>query len=111
MSTLAGFASSEGLLALERENHIPVQFHVHDGPAPGLRLVERLVEFPDARLAVVGPFAHGVRVMDKTPEAGTLARGRPLQHLQITLGNAQAENRPATDILGDVDPLARALYD
>src|SRR5262245_50743247 len=48
---------------LERKDLLPVGLHVHDRPALRIRLVERLVETPDRRLAVVGVFALGVGVM------------------------------------------------
>src|SRR5262245_18852677 len=49
---------------LERVDLLPVGLHVDDRPAPGLRLVERLVETADAGLTIVRPFASRVGVMD-----------------------------------------------
>jgi hypothetical protein len=44
---------------IEREHLLPVALHAGDGPAAPRRLVERLVEPPDMRVAVIGPFALG----------------------------------------------------
>ncbi len=52
--------SAGELLLVERKNHTPIVLHVDDGPALGLRGVERFVEPSYARLAVVGPFTHSV---------------------------------------------------
>src|SRR4029079_10331598 len=46
-----------GLLWLERENLFPILFHVDEGPAFRLGLVQRLVELSDFRLSIVGVFA------------------------------------------------------
>ena len=46
-----------GHLSKGWQTSFPVVLHVHDAPAPGLRLVERFIEMADAGLAIVGPLA------------------------------------------------------
>ena len=72
-----------------------------------LRLVERLVELADVRLAVVGPLALGVGVVDEEAEARAAAGGGPLQHLQVAVGVAEGGDRAAADVRLDADRLAR----
>src|SRR5450755_35007 len=99
------------LLLLERKDHAPVLLHVDDGPALGLRLVERLVELADTRLAVIRIFAYGVGVMHQTHEPRTTAGGSPLQHLKVTVGVAEGEDRPAADMQIDADRFAGTVVD
>ncbi len=78
------------LLASEREDLLPVVFHVDDGPALCLRLVERLVELADRRIAVVGPFAHARRCDARSARSAAPRRPlRLLQHLQVAIGIAE----------------------
>src|SRR5262245_11280637 len=96
---------------LERVDLLPVGFHVDDRPAPRLRLVERLVESADVRLAVVGPFAGRVGVMDDAHEPRALAGRRPLEHLLVAVRVAEREHGPPADELLDVHRLAGAVVD
>ena len=57
-----------------------------------LGLVESLVELADVRVAVVGPFALGIRVMHEAHEASAGSRGRPLEHLLVAIGVAEGED-------------------
>src|SRR5262249_61585463 len=50
------------VLLLEREDLLPVGLHADDDPVVGLRLVERLVEPADVRLAIIRELALGVVV-------------------------------------------------
>jgi len=52
------------LFVFERKDGFPIDCHAYNDPAPSLRLVEALVELTGVALAVVGPFARGVGVMD-----------------------------------------------
>src|SRR5688572_11515328 len=97
--------ASKSCSGLEREDLLPVPLHVHDGPALRLRLIQRLVEFSDLRLPVVGVFALGIGVMHDAGEAGAWSRGGPLQHLQIAVGIAEREDRAAADEAVDADRL------
>ena len=76
-----------------------------------VRFVEALVELADVRLAVVGPFALGVGVVDEEAEARAAAGGGPLQHLQVAVGVAEGGDRPAADVLVDADGLAGLVVD
>ena len=76
-----------------------------------LRLVERLVEPADVAVAVVGPFALGIGVVHDQTEARPVARGGPLQHLQIAVGVAERHDRAAADEPVDADRLAGAVVD
>ena len=51
------------LLFLKREDHLPVVLNVHDGPARGLRLIERLIEAADGAVAIVIPLVLGIGVL------------------------------------------------
>src|SRR5262245_48735008 len=96
---------------LERVDLLPVGFHIDDRPAPRLRLDERLVEPADVRLAIVGPLAGRVGVMDDTHEPRALAGRRPLEHLLIAVRVAEREHGPPADELLDVHWLAGAVVD
>src|SRR6266480_4488666 len=50
------------------KNGRPIVFHADDGPAFVLGFIERLVEFADRRLPIVGPLAFGIGVMNETHE-------------------------------------------
>ena len=53
----------------------------------------------DVLIAVVGPFAVGVGVMDDEAETRTIAAGRPLEHFEVAIGIAKGHHRAATDVL------------
>ena len=98
-------------LLFRRENRSPVPFHVDDGPTLFPRFVQCLVELADLRLPVVGVFALGIGMMDKSHEARPNARSRPLQHFEIAIGVPEGENRPTANEAVDADRLARAVVD
>ena len=52
---------------VEGKHLLPVALHVDDGPAAPDRFIPGLVEASDRRVAVIGPFAHGVGVMARGP--------------------------------------------
>ena len=56
-----------------RKDRFPIVLHAHDGPAFGFRLIKPLVQFPDVRLAVVGPFAVSIGVMNVKTKARATA--------------------------------------
>src|SRR5262245_61547926 len=91
---------------LECEDLLPVALHVDHGPAPGVRLGERLVELADRRGLVVRPLALRVGVMDEADEARPGPGGGPLQHLLVAVGVAEGEDRAAADELLDTCRLA-----
>src|SRR5262245_6164667 len=93
------------------EDPRPLRLHVDDGPALLFRLVPRLVEPADRRLAIVRPLALGVRVMDDAHEPRTGTGGRPLQHLVIAVRVAEREYGTMTDELVDAGGLAWAVVD
>ena len=98
---------------LAGENALPVLLHVHDRPALSLGLVECLVEPSDVRGTVVGPLALGVGVVHEAHEARTATRDRPLQHLVVTVGVAESEQRPLANIFVNTDQAGapgRVLY-
>src|SRR4051812_44726628 len=96
---------------LERENASPILFHVYNSPAFCLPFVERFVKGADVRLAVVGPLAVGIGVMHDAHEARTIARGGPLQHLQIAVGVAEGKDGTPADMLLDTGWLAGLVVD
>src|SRR5262245_61817342 len=59
--------------ALEWKDDLPVAFHVHDGPVLGPRFVETFVELADAGLAVVGPFALCVGMVNVETQPRSIA--------------------------------------
>src|SRR4029450_4232991 len=75
------------------KDRLPVRLHVDDGPAAFFRLVHRLVEPADARIAVIGVFALGIDVVHDTHESRAGMGGSPLQHLQVAVRVAEGENR------------------
>lgn len=52
----------------------PFALHIDDRPVVCLRFLEGFVEPAEVRVAVVGPFAIRVGVMDETEEPGTIPR-------------------------------------
>src|SRR5262245_66297424 len=86
----------------EREDLLPVSLHVDDRPAPALRLVERLVQPADVRLAVVRPLARVVGVTHDAHEARALAGRCPLKHLLVAVGVAERQERPPANDLLDI---------
>ena len=61
-----------------RKNRFPIVLHAHDRPAFRFRFVPCLVELADVRLAVVGPFALGVGVMNDTGRSADPLRRRSI---------------------------------
>src|SRR5688572_19015693 len=55
--------------SLARKHRLPIVLHVDDGPPPLRGFVQRPVELPDVRVAVVGPLALGVGVLDDHRES------------------------------------------
>src|ERR1700710_2911716 len=90
-------------LAPEGKYFVPVVLHVDDGPSLNLGDIERLIELPDRGLAVVGPFAFCVGVVDEEGEADTAARPGPFEHLQIAVGISESRNRATADMHLDAD--------
>src|SRR3954463_15291987 len=78
---------------LERKNAFPVPLHVDDCPALGASVIERLIELPDVRMAIVSPFAFSIGMMYDAHEAGPLASRCPLQHLIVAIRVAEREDR------------------
>jgi len=70
---------------LKREHLFPILLHIDHGPALGFGFIEPFVELADMRLAVVGPFAHGIGVMHIETEARAGSPAGPLKHLQIAI--------------------------
>jgi hypothetical protein len=91
---------SEQLL-LEGKDASPVVLHIDDRPALRVSLIERLVEFPHGRVAIIGPLTNCVIVMDEQCEERALSGGRSLQHLRITVGVARRRDRATTDMFLD----------
>src|SRR5688572_18868596 len=87
------------LLGWAREDSLPVVLHIHDRPAPGRGFVQGFVQLADVRLAVVGPFALGVGVMDDQSETRAAPRNGPLEHLQITVGIAEGGDGAAANVM------------
>jgi hypothetical protein len=57
-------------LSLERKHLLPILLHVHHSPTAGLGFIETLVQAADAGLAVVGPCALGVGMVDIETDGG-----------------------------------------
>src|SRR5580698_4292503 len=78
-----------GWLLFEGEDAPPVVLHIDNRPALCIGLIECLVELPNGRSAIIGPFPSCVVVVDEHREARAVSRGRPLQHLQVSVGVAE----------------------
>jgi len=65
--------------------------------------VEAAVEPADARIAVVGPLALGIIVVDEEAETQSGAGGSPFEHLEIAVGVSKGGDGPAADVLLDGD--------
>jgi hypothetical protein len=102
---------SEQFRVSVREDLIPVRGHVHHDPAAFAGLVERPIESPDVGVSVVGPLPFGVGVVHDHGEARPVARGGPLEHLQVAVGVAERENRASADVALDADGLAGLVVD
>ena len=87
------------------------RLHVDHGPSVGRRRVQRLVEPPEMRFAVVGIFPLRIGVMDDQAEPRAAGHRRPLQHLEIAVGIAERGDRAAADMLVDADRLAGLVVD
>src|SRR3954447_21150091 len=97
---------------LEREDAVPVSFHVNHGPAHGRRRVQRRVQPAEVRFTVVGIFAFRVSMVNQHPEVGTTAFHRgPLQHLQIAVRIAKGSDRVLPNLFIDGDRLTGAVID
>src|ERR1700704_2614908 len=79
-------------------------------PAPE-RFIPGLVEPSDRRVAVIGPFAHGVGVVDEAHEAGAAPRRGPFQHLLVAVGISEREDGTAADEAVDALGLSRLVVD
>ncbi len=66
-----------------------------------MRFIQTLVELANVGLAVVGPLALGIGVMNVKAESESLASGRPLQHLQITVRVPKCCDGAAANVLID----------
>lgn len=62
-------------------------------------------------LAVVGPFAHGIGVMNDEGKTRTCATSGPLQHLEVAVRIAKGRNGAAADMMIDPDWLAGFVVD
>src|SRR5262249_31115686 len=110
------FASSWGILPgvpslLEGVDDLPVVLHVRDDPSESRCVVEGPGEAPDRRLAVVGPFAGRVGVVDDQAEPGAGPCGGPAEHLVIAVGVAERGDRAPADPPLDAHGLPRAVVD
>ena len=76
-----------------------------------VRLVERLVELADRAIPGRRPIRARIGVVDEPAEARAGAGRRPLQHLQVAVGVAEGEDRPAADEAVDADRLAGPVVD
>src|SRR5262245_40067096 len=72
-------------LFLEREDPAPIGLHADDDPAVAPRLIQRLVELADLRLAVVHELAPRIVVVDDEHQAGARPCRGHLQHLQVAI--------------------------
>ena len=61
-------------------------------------------------IAVVGPFALGIGVVDQTHEARASAGRGPFQHLLVAVGIAEGEDGTPPDEPVDAFGLARPRY-
>ena len=75
-------------------------------------IVQRLVERADVRVAIVGPLALGVGVVDEQRRRrGPLPAAVHCEHLQVAVGVAEGRDRPAADEVLDPDGLAVLVVD
>src|SRR5271163_2429666 len=88
-----------------RENTSPVVLHIDDRPTLRIGLIDRLVEFSDSRVAIIGPFPSSVGVVYEHREARALSRRGPLQHLEVPVGIAERRDRATADVLLDCSGL------
>jgi hypothetical protein len=86
------------LFELKRVNNLPVLLHVHHGPPPVDRFIQRLIQMTNFRFAIIGPFALGIGVADQERQARTLSGSCPLQHLQVAVGVAECGDRTPADV-------------
>src|SRR6185295_19367483 len=99
-------------MSVEGKDALPVLLHVDDRPLVDGRGVERDVEFPEMRLAVVGIFTFRIGMVDDQAEPrATGAERRPLQHFEIAVGVAEGGDRTPANVLVDADRLARLVVD
>src|SRR5882672_6840177 len=98
-------------LAPEREDLFPVVLHVDHGPTRCWGGVERLIEFPDRRGPIVGPFAFCIGVVNDQAETSAAPRRGVLKHLHVAVGVSESRNWTAADILIDPDGLAWSIVD
>src|SRR5262245_6774952 len=92
------------------EDGVPVVFHVGQFPTVSSGLVQGCVELSTEHvLTIVGKLALAVGVMDdqtKRRSAVAATDRRPDQHLAIAVRVAKAGDRPAPDVLINIDGLA-----
>ena len=72
-------------------------------------MIERLVQAADFRVPVIGPFTFGVGVVHQPHQARARACGSPLEHLQVAVGVAEGEDRPAANHAVDAHRLVGAV--
>ena len=83
----------------------------HHGPTIPGGVVERPGEPPDRRIAVVGPLAGRVGVVDDQAEPRSGPRGGPAEHLVVAVGVAERGDRPPADDPLNAHGLARVVVD
>lgn len=104
-------AQCDNSARLERKDHFPILLHVDHRLSIHRGSTQRNVEPTDARLAVIGVFALSIRVMNDRPKAHARADGRPLKHLEITVGVSERGNRAAANGFVDSNRLACLVVD
>ena len=77
MLPLPLFLTAFGSFAFGREYGFPIVLHVHNRPAVGHGFIPSLAERFHVELAVTGPLALGVGVMDEQGETPAVAKAMP----------------------------------
>ena len=88
-----------------QKDFFPVFLHVYNRPSLFMSLIQPLVEFANVGLAIVGPLAFGIRVMNVKTEPGSFAGSRPLEHLQVAVRVPKRRDGTAANVLINGDRL------
>src|SRR4029077_6622545 len=92
-----------GSLVFEWKDAVPIILHADDRPTLGLCFIKRLIETTEPGLAVVRPLTRDVGMMDNEGEARATPGGRPLEHLQVTVGVPERGDGASADESLDTD--------
>ena len=81
-----------------RVDDLPIRFHIDNRPAFRLCFVETFVESADTGLAIIGPFALGIGMVNIERESWAVSGGGPLEHLQVAVRIAKCRYGATADV-------------